>query len=1554
VGNTSSAGNLYLQNITSSFYTLQVLKDNYTTYATNFTLNAGQNLTFNIILIPVNQTAGNQTPQNQTPQNQTPQNDTPQNQTSQNLTSGNINITTNPGLTAVFLNNTFKGNTDIQGNLFLQNITASSYILLLQKSGYENYSTTFSLNPGQNITFNISLVLINQTPQNDTPQNQTVRIIAVTSLGFHPQATKQVIVYTDATSGTFSVRDASTNNPIFQGNLVRALDFFGNAVNCQGNDPCIVGDLSNLSQAGTYYITTSLGQSQSHQFSIKNSVFQDTIPLFDEFFKAEQQQNSPYHADMHSSYSPPFLMMADGSFIMEADQATLSLIRLGSAYRRNPSIFSQSMRNTIQSYATYLQGIQGLDIQQRTDGVGFRLNPGISVPNAFVPGPTNLTNIDVYTPGNPSPILNIPVISSCIQNGSVDQACVAFQAQFYKCQIDEPCLNLTYQDKTGVLLSSNNGFGVSRGWGYEFGCYFDVNLQSPLFQGQPNPCMIFYPDANRQYTTEALLAYLEAIPAIYDTSPAEADALFTRAHNTYAYIKNSYAPFQNGDDDAGFFGAALFLLYDYTNDSAYIQEAHSMANMISINFISDKTHGNEFYWEEYARHKSAIQGAGLMYERAGIDPAVYFRNKIFGDYKDSGPTSMGNNAERVYQFDMNIQFQNSRYILMEGLFATKAIAAYPSSEAIIRLVADNELAWMTGQNAVQDGVGLGSPLRSYSFIFGIGDYPSQFHSRYLINSGYTSASGGRVIGIRGTDFQFKDANNSMVYFDGTSSILGYTLGASGNGWHNEPTTEQFNLGQHFNNGKAYIPGWINGVYDINTPQESDTIFNYNDNAHSYEFTETTNEIVATAVEYVSALDALYNNKTGHTPLRFIAGNTTGQNTTYNITPGNINIATTPGVASVYLNNTFKGNTSGAGNLYLQNITPTAYNLSIRKDGYTTYATTFILNSGQNISFNITLIPINQSSGNQTPTNQTNASITIITIPTNVSIFLNDIYRGNTNASGILHLPHLNSDSYHLLATKQGYTNYTQTFPLGPEDNRTINITLVPVDVNGSIISNSTNLPYAYDDGLDTQYRMWETANATFSVTLNNTGAIIWSIDGFVVQTSQGITSSLSWVPGILYTSNLKKATVTATSGSQSIQWLVKVENVINPFFEGDIGDTTTLHIFTNNNATTPSSINVTLQNNGVLLTYALDSHSFPTETDWSRYLPDLPYGTTYLIQITTLDNHTGIVQSYNLTTERAHYRQPPTPPSSGGSNGGGSSGGGGGRSGGSGGGRIEILDLVYVIFAKDVLSTNETQTITLDAKDSSNKIKSVNANILTPSGKYKTLGLQLIKGTTSYGTWSLNFSLDQPGQYVLSTVVMSGTITNKTINVTARTFYVVSDTIIGSEEHLAIIFTVLNITQSSDPTDALLSLDARDAQGITTVTATITSSRNSTFTIPLQRMRGTEKYGSWEGSINAKIPDTTYTVKDITLSNNNESRTYPVDDRSLYIAAKPNTGGMGGITGAAIGGYERLSSGQFIQDLIAKPFIPVIFGFSLLVLVFLGFLFFGALGFGSTSKQDEP
>lgn len=692
----------------------------------------------------------------------------------------------------------------------------------------------------------------------------SAELVSVSQLGHHPDGNKNVIAYTNIASGTFSIIEKSTNISFATYHLQKARDFNGNAVECQGNNPCLVGDFTGFKIEGDFYIKTSIGGKTS-SFPINSNVYQSTAPLFLEFFDATLMQNSSYHADFFSGYNPPFTIMPDGSFMMEADQAALTMIRLGSAYRRNPSLFQNDryiikkpgkpdIQEYILIYANYLKGLQGIVINATNDGSGYRLGWGLKPGSAFVPGPTNLTNVSVYTPGNPPFFIEtVPIKSLCGQNDSslAWKKCVDDAYLYYNCEIDKPCVNFTYFGPTGKIISNSNGYSVSRGWGPDFGCRLDLDINTSMAENFLNPCMVFNSETSRQYTVQALLGFLEALPAVYDYDAKEAQILFNRSLNTYNYVKKNYPDFSAPTDEAAFFGAAAFLLFDYTNNLSYLAEAHSLSKFVSQQLIPDHTRGNEYYWEEYIKHENEITNAGLPYQIAGTDPREFYRGKLFFDYKDAGPDkSISRTGEKIFQFDPNIQFQNSRFVIIEAIIAAKAAELLPSPENFIQLIADSQLAWLTGMNAVQNGTQVsGNPVASMSFIFGIGSFPNQFHLTMQIPS-YRNSSSNSIIGAYQNTFMYRNLSGSYNYLNGNYEILGKKFG-----------TLRYPLlksGITFSNGMDYIPGWINGAFDVY--HDNDVIFNYEDNRNAYSFTETTNEIVASAIELYAYLDGRYNGK----------------------------------------------------------------------------------------------------------------------------------------------------------------------------------------------------------------------------------------------------------------------------------------------------------------------------------------------------------------------------------------------------------------------------------------------------------------------------------------------------------------------------------------------------------------------------------------------------------------------------------------------------------------------------------------------------------------------
>lgn len=1237
-------------------------------------------------------------------------------------------------------------------------------------------------------------------------------LIAVSQLGYHPKSHKQVVVYTHGGNGSFFVVDSGSGENVYDGTLQKALDSNGNEVECQGNNPCLAGIFTSFDEEGEYYISTDYGNSP--EFTIDEGIYEEATKVLLEFFQATMQQDSVYHADSHSGYEPAFPYMADGSFILEADQASLSLIRLGSAYNRNPSLLSidnyditangkPDVQEYIVKYVDYLESLQGVVIQEHTDGTGFRLSPSLAVPNAFTVGPASVSSVGVYTSGNnPALITNVPVVSLC---GADDESsawdeCADYAQTYYKCQVGEICLNMTYVEKTGTLASNDNGYGVSMGWGYEFGCHHDVALSEGEFNEGYNPCMIFYPEDKRGYTSEALLGFLEALPAVHDYSEEEGKALLIRSIKTYNYIKGNYAAFESEDLDAGFFGAALFLLYDYTGDEKYLEEAHAMNSVVSTKLISDRTRGEEFYWEEYAEHREDITDAGLTYKVGGENPEEFFRGKMFFDWKDSGPNSMDKTSERVFQFDNNVQFQNSRYILTEGVMAYKTIELKPGSESFISVIADNQFAWITGMNAVEDGTAVDSELISLSFIHGIGNFPTKYHSRYLVNTGYKESTDGKIVGIRGTNLQFKDGNN-YFYFDGVFNILGNTLGTVGNNWNSENQTKLFANEVTYNNGKKYIPGWISGAFD--THHDTDVIFNHENNVHSWQYTETTNEIVATAIELAAYADAIKNNKPSHEEL-VIDGAGDGNETK----PGN-------GGG----NETNPGNETGQGN-------------------ETTEMATLIVHSS----------------------------------PTEAEVYIEGILSGLTSANFSLE-----AGSYEVLVNKTGYFANKTSVELSEGETEIINLTLMQTPGEGAGITfASTNAPFIdgeyhlYETATasffvnlsDTDEITWTIDEEEIQTTTSNRDTLNWSpgilytgdIKHAVISAHTG-NDSVSWT--IIVENVINPFFSDEADEGASVK--------VNVFTNNEVVNFDSMEVLIDHAQT------------GTTNNHSLDPFISGNETAWSKQVTGLADGHHYLTTIIG-HNSDGTNETYTLDDERVHYNPFPQSSgggNNGGPNkGGGGSGGGaenielvyvvlekdimeenetqtitldaksnkavkgvnatfispsgeaitlslnitngnaqygtwsgqldelgtglytlsyieitgntksikeiiGGRTFyvvGEGVSSNEVLEIVYTTLDKDSMEEAGEVKITLDARDSVG-ITSVNATVTSvTSGSQKlnsfNVEMQLVNGDANYGTWEGTFEVNLPStQYKLSEVTLSNGNETKTYKIEERNVY---------------------------------------------------------------------------------------------------------------------------------------------------------------------------------------
>jgi len=1339
----------------------------------------------------------------------------------------------------------------------------------------------------------------------------TTALVSVSQMGYHPAGFKTVTVYTSETEGEFSVVDA--NGVRWKnGTLSRPTDFNGDPVNCQGNNSCLTGDFSDVVEQGLFHITTTIDGSSS-EFPISESIYRDNATLFNEFYDAMRQQNSSYHADMNSGTDPAFPMMADGSFIMTADQASRTLIRLSDAYRRNPDLFASDNRTleTIRSYADYLASLQDANIQEHTDGTGFRLSTAMEVQNAFVPGPTDRPSLTVYIKKNETTyevLKTVPVISLCGSlNGTAYDTCIADAALYYKCQEDEPCLNITYNGKTGTRLPGRKlNYSVPNGWTYEFGCFQDVDLRNGNFNTAPNPCMVYDRAETREQTVNALLAYTEAITPIYQYDTAKARELLDRAVQTRRYVIAAYPSFTAVDDDTGAWGAANLLLYDLTGDPNYLEIAYGVRDIVSTTFISDGVRGNEFYWQEYVRHKDVLSNNSYTYLMHGKDPETYFSDQMYGDYYLGGDvTRISKNGERVYQFDPDIQFMNSRYILTEGLLAAKTRDISSDNASFINTIADAQLAWMTGNNGVENGMSLNTSIMSISFIFGIGHYPAEYHSRLLMSSGYSQASGGAVVGMRGTGYQFYNGSD-YIYLDGKTTILNNTLGGQGNGYRNETKALVFDPNQTFDNGLSYIPGWINGAFDINT--DKDDIFNYEDSRDTFEFTETTNDLVATAVSLFAYRDAQYNGVPA-LPVPFLG--TSGGS-------AHLSITSSPLGADVWFDTVYKGMTGPLDNVSFD--TPAGlHTLELNLTGCTNYTNTFDIAPGEDIPLNITLNCSAPTNGTNS-TNDTNATYTIFSVPPGANISIDLVPTGTTSLT-----IDLAPGEHNISLFLEGYSPLNDTINVTTGINRTIVYLLYPLnDTNSTNNTNSTPpiLLRLLDSSTNAtmengEYTAFETYNTTYTVQYNDTATVIqWFVDGAPVRAVQSDRDTMVWTYDILYTSNTRMANITAVGNGQvNATFIVKVKDYINPFWRDTFGaPDALLEVFTSNLARNFTNVTVELYDkrkglHNVTLMYQDANES----TDWKILLIDLAVGDTVIRSVTVYDGTANYTATYPVLQLRAHYRAPEPKSNEGGS-------------GGGGGGGLPPDDtgpeLVYVILSKDIIKEGESVDITLDAKSARN-IASVKGVFEDESGLATTVPLSMVGGTKTYGTWTALLSGDMPGQHTLTTIILTDSSNRTTTaTITGRSYYVLGERV-AATEHLSVVYTLLN-TNTIDPGNNLtVKLDARDAKGIKTATAVLkdVQEKQPDIILPLALVTGTSQYGTWEGNVTLSAPDTTYMLYSTILSNEKEEREVRVYNQKVYVNyVQPAPSLLTGMVTGLPFSEER------VVDLIRKPTTPLFIG----------------------------
>ncbi len=156
-----------------------------------------------------------------------------------------------------------------------------------------------------------------------------------------------------------------------------------------------------------------------------------------------------------------------------------------------------------------------------------------------------------------------------------------------------------------------------------------------------------------------------------------------------------------------------------------------------------------------------------------------------------------------------------------------------------------------------------------------------------------------------------------------------------------------------------------------------------------------------------------------------------------VPPGSILVKSTPSLATVYLDNIYKGITP----LSLDNIGPGSHVIVLRKTGYNDYRTSINVVSGKTVTVSATLVPVGQKSG----------ALNIKSTPSGAVIYLDTVNKGSTPMT----ISNIQAGTHTLTLKKTGYKDYTTIVGIiaGRTTNLSLSMTKLPA-TTGSIAVNS--------------------------------------------------------------------------------------------------------------------------------------------------------------------------------------------------------------------------------------------------------------------------------------------------------------------------------------------------------------------------------------------------------------------------------------------------------------------------------------------------------------------
>jgi len=149
--------------------------------------------------------------------------------------------------------------------------------------------------------------------------------------------------------------------------------------------------------------------------------------------------------------------------------------------------------------------------------------------------------------------------------------------------------------------------------------------------------------------------------------------------------------------------------------------------------------------------------------------------------------------------------------------------------------------------------------------------------------------------------------------------------------------------------------------------------------------------------------------------------------------GSIYATTSPSGASIYLNGVFQGYSP----LLIPNLAPRVYTVLARLDGYSDYASSVTVYSGQRSEFYAQL--------QQSPIHKDYGYISVSSSPSGAQLYVDGTYRGITPAT-VTEYP----GNHPVIVKLSGYYDYSQTVYVTARTTQYVSATLSPVTQSGSI------------------------------------------------------------------------------------------------------------------------------------------------------------------------------------------------------------------------------------------------------------------------------------------------------------------------------------------------------------------------------------------------------------------------------------------------------------------------------------------------------------------------